>query len=662
MELPSVTRATPALVIALWLLPAGAFADWLPAGTPICSPDCRPDSPRAVSDAGGFAVAWRDSRSYPESGLDVYLQRVSASGDIAPEWPVGGVRIGRSIYDESTWAVVGDGLGGYLVLWQTQNPGTGADLYVQRVAADGTHPPGWPPEGVAVVVAPEIQSVPAIAPDGAGGAYLAWEDQRNVPGATGFDIYAQHILADGTIAPGWFANGIPVCDSPGPQGGQISAIPDDVGGVLVIWADLRRGPVDIYAQRVLADGSVAPGWVDDGMPVVMNLAVPELARDGAGGFYVGGSTLLNGYSQDYRVQRFTFGGTVSPGWPVEGLMVCDAPDDRGNLAVASDELGGLLMVWADFRLGPLELFATRVLANGTVAPGWQVNGEQVSGTSGRTDHNSESSIAPDGAGGMYLAWEWKVTGNAVVQHLTMTGDVAEGWPPGGAEVAPGRFSQPIPQVVTDGAGGAIVVWDQNSVEPSQRGLFAKLYRRDAPVAAQLSLVRAEAGPDRVDLLWQGAGAGVLAAVVERRTPSGDWQTLGPTTSDGPDRLRYEDRAVEPGRRYGYRLAWREDGVPRNTDEAWVDVPAALQLALEGFRPNPASAGAAISFTLPTAGPARLEVLDIAGRRVFSREVGAMGPGRHQVRVGGGPGLSPGVYVIRLTGAGATLTSRGVVTQ
>ena len=58
----------------------------------------------------------------------------------------------------------------------------------------------------------------------------------------------------------------------------------------------------------------------------------------------------------------------------------------------------------------------------------------------------------------------------------------------------------------------------------------------------------------------------------------------------------------------------------------VEVPRTARLALAGMLPNPGGREAAVRFQLPRAAPARLELLDIAGRRLLRREVGSLGPG------------------------------------
>ncbi len=60
------------------------------------------------------------------------------------------------------------------------------------------------------------------------------------------------------------------------------------------------------------------------------------------------------------------------------------------------------------------------------------------------------------------------------------------------------------------------------------------------------------------------------------------------------------------------------------------------------------------------GAAALEVFDVAGRRVFGRELGALGAGLHRVGVGRDVALAPGVYAVRLRWNGEVREARAVV--
>jgi hypothetical protein len=203
---------------------------------------------------------------------------------------------------------------------------------------------------------------------------------------------------------------------------------------------------------------------------------------------------------------------------------------------------------------------------------------------------------------------------------------------------------------------------RESVDRRYEWLSDEVLWDDGAVGIQLTLVSTEAHPDRVILAWQGTNAASLTATVERRSASGEFSVLGSASADGTDRLLYEDSTVTPGARHAYRLSYAEDGVERHTVEAWVEVPVAPALALEGFVPNPSIRNASVALTLPESGRATLEIVDVAGRRVFHREVGALGAGRHVVKLDSTTALRPGVYLIRLTQGRSTVHARGVVTR
>src|SRR5262245_6924640 len=94
----------------------------------------------------------------------------------------------------------------------------------------------------------------------------------------------------------------------------------------------------------------------------------------------------------------------------------------------------------------------------------------------------------------------------------------------------------------------------------------------------------------------------------------------------------------------------------------VDTDAKLEFALRGVAPNPARQALHVSFSLPHARPAKLGLYDVSGRRVVEREVGSLGPGVRSVTLDRPTTLPAGVYVIRLTRGGRSLTTRVAVTR
>ena len=72
------------------------------------------------------------------------------------------------------------------------------------------------------------------------------------------------------------------------------------------------------------------------------------------------------------------------------------------------------------------------------------------------------------------------------------------------------------------------------------------------------------------------------------------------------------------------------------------------LSLDPVRPNPLRTGVlTVHFALPSGSAASLELLDLAGRRIATREVGSLGAGQHSLGLGEGCRLAPGLYLVCL---------------
>jgi hypothetical protein len=84
------------------------------------------------------------------------------------------------------------------------------------------------------------------------------------------------------------------------------------------------------------------------------------------------------------------------------------------------------------------------------------------------------------------------------------------------------------------------------------------------------------------------------------------------------------------------------------------------LTIESVAPNPAPGSFRVSLALAGSEPARLDVVDVAGRTVSSQLVG--GPGRQQVGIGAGQPLPPGLYLVRLAQGATSVTRRVAVVR
>ena len=173
----------------------------------------------------------------------------------------------------------------------------------------------------------------------------------------------------------------------------------------------------------------------------------------------------------------------------------------------------------------------------------------------------------------------------------------------------------------------------------------------------VALASAQAYRDHVDLSWTSAANTSLTATVYRGQ-SGVWTALATIQPSAEGTLSFTDTNVVPGETYDYRVGVQENGSERFYGQTAVTIPARVAFALEGASPNPATGAPAIAFSLAGSEPAMLALLDISGRVIEARDVGALGAGRHVLALGTSQVLRPGVYLARLTrNDGTSLTRR-----
>ena len=693
---------------------------WAADGRVLCSAPGDQFLPQVVADGtGGAIVSWYDRRDgahddeYLQSSFqspvawwtvhDVYAQRVSGTG--APMWTADGAGVHVQPGLQNYPASCVDGAGGVFIAWQ-EKQGGGYDIYVRRFDAAGI--PAWP--AVLVCAAPNTQLYPDIVADGAGGAIVSWQDAR----AGEYDVYAQRVDAAGV--PQWTPNGVPLCAEARHQRFP-KMVSDGAGGAIVTWEDFRGGSYytsDIYAQRVSATGM--PQWTADG--VALSAAAgqqmnPQIVSDGAGGAIVTWHSFANGamYISDIFVRRVNAAGV--PLWTPDGVALCTADGEQSTPQIASDGAGGAIVVWSDQRA---DVFARRVSAAGVAL--WALDGVPVCIA---VDQQANPRIVSDGTGGAVIAWDdWRGTSVDIYAGRVNSAGVLQ-WPASGVALCTSPGDQTRPRLAPSGAGGAIIVWEDHrggeSADIYARrvsatgvpqwtengeavctasglqwvptiatdgagGVFVAWADRrdrvqdvvygqrvtpggvltwgtDGATPALVSLAGAETWPGRVRLTWYSPGAFGVGGTVYRADPGAGFRAVANVFGDGGGRFTHEDDSVAPGRRYGFRIGVREGNLERLSEETWVEVPVAPGLAL-ATRSNPARGDLTVAFSLGDATPARLELFDLAGRRIVARDVGPLGAGSHVMTLGNGRALAVGQYVVRLSQGTRSLTARGVI--
>jgi hypothetical protein len=207
---------------------------WTPNGVSVVSQTDNQYAPAADTSCGNLIIAWDDTRGGMD---DIYAQALDGTGSCL--WNTDGVPVTQADGTQNYTCILGDGSGGAIVAWADNR--TGYDIYAQRLNADGSTQ--WTVNGLAVNQSAGYQYIPKIIRDGADGAFLVWNDNRDM----NLDLYAQHIDGNGlSLLP---SEGIPLVTSAGNQQSQV-LVPDGSGGVLCLWEDNRDSRGDVYGQLV----------------------------------------------------------------------------------------------------------------------------------------------------------------------------------------------------------------------------------------------------------------------------------------------------------------------------------------------------------------------------------------------------------------------------
>lgn len=353
-------------------------------------------------------------------------------------------------------SAVSDGAGGAIVVW-VHAPYTAPDIWAQRVTADGEIP--WEPDGEPVCTAAGTQSEIRVINDGGGGAIVIWRDRRGAD----YDYYAQRIDGDGDIL--WpigspSLDGVPVCTVAGDQG-DMEAVPDGAGGVIVVWRHDDPADDGLYAQRL--DPSGARMW-PDGAPDDTGAIIcdhphaqfwPSATPDGTGGVIVAWNDSRNSATTNHDIfaQKLNSDGVRQ--WIPDGVPICLEDLGQTRTEITNDNSGGAIITWQDPRpSGSFSgIYAQRVSSTGIVL--WPPEGIEIN----ETIWSSESTVrmVGDGQGGAYIVWlDNRADTNIYAQRINGLGNTL--WTAAGAPVVTAADSQSAFDIVSGGPSGVFVSW------------------------------------------------------------------------------------------------------------------------------------------------------------------------------------------------------------
>ncbi len=583
-------------------------------------------------------------------------------------WPFGNHV--ATINGEQIWPrVIADERGGGFVTWF----GNG-NVHVQHLARSGATFPGWPEAGLVLPPAANpfvhFKIVPvAFGADGLGGLYALSSQggpcSAHCGGFFGGLLAVQRLAAGGEVVAGWPAGGLQAFPDQHDEQADERAYLQSAGdrGVLVSIGEWNRqalfGPI---VEKVLRVQSITPDasrrWGGSGVVVATGLglhAQSAMAPDGRGGAFV--------FWVDYDSALATasvHGQHISkrgrPVWGAQGLVLSRllSPAIEGPLVVQAGE--DMLLAWTARSASRTLLYATRVSPSGHLP--WKTE---------RLLRNSNGA-----ARGLQVAWvhggviaSWLDDGSpgrAGVYAQCMGEDGRRRWSEDGLPVCTAPGSRGVPQLAADGRDGAYVAWSDTRPEGrlyatrlDARGRVAPGWAADGTVVSTWmdSLGHAT---DPID--------GPYLAATARGEVMVAWESWQRVLSR-PDEIYVEQSfamLLTPDGPAASPVSAQRLGALADPIATAPALAPRTAFALRGVQPNPAPAGATVTFALPDARPASLELFDVAGRRVWSREVGVLGAGEHVVPLRDGVASPPGLYLIRLRQGEQTATARVVLVR
>lgn len=359
------------------------------------------------------------------------------------QWVNNGTAVCNATLNQQYPQMCTDGAGGSIITWVDGRNGNN-DVYAQKLDSMGVSQ--WAANGVGVCLDGSAQSSAKIISDGQLGAYITWLDNRSGR----LDIYMQRVDANGN--PLWASNGIAVCSQESTQT-NFDIIVDGNGDAILCWQDYRSRTAnlyDIYVQKINNNGIAQ--WTTNGVGLSVTnreQTNPKIISDGSGGAIVVWEHTI----ATLEVYARRIDNTGAPQWTAGGVVICNSANNQESPILLPDGSGGAIMVWHDYRTATnnADIYAQRVNSTGSVQ--WLANGVQLCNTAG---NQLDPQIIADGNTGALISWRDYVTNanGCYMQRINNTGGSL--WQSNGVKVSKLPLQPYDYLMTTDNAGGAYI--------------------------------------------------------------------------------------------------------------------------------------------------------------------------------------------------------------
>lgn len=303
----------------------------------------RQEDPVVIESGNGdVIIAWVDFRN--EEAGDVYAQKVSSAGNLL--WDPAGVPLCTYEEIQISLNIVPDENGGAYVIWLDSRNVAGKDIYGTHLDSNGNIVSGWDADGNPIADESGIQDQHTFWEDGENGAVIAWHDTRDPDDA---NLYVQRIAANGELL--WEEDGNLLTSAPGPQE-KPKITPDGTGSFIFSWRDMGVDSFgDIKAQRVDLNGDLM--WTSEvevytGTGIQRNARITRASDNGAIIVWEDGRNEVSENFKDLYAQKLNINGDLM--WDVNSVEVVQAMNDQLNPRLKGDNNGGAWITWEDGRV------------------------------------------------------------------------------------------------------------------------------------------------------------------------------------------------------------------------------------------------------------------------------------------------------------------------
>ena len=405
------------------------------------------------------------------------------------------IRQGQHIEWQRT---AGGGLNGEVVFgWSDTRDGM-RDVYVQKVDSLGNKL--WGEDGIAVTTAYGRQEDPLLVSDDQGGAFIIWIDYRNEPDTQG-DVYAQHILSDGSLI--WSLEGQPIVVKDGAQRFP-NMCKDGQGGAYIIWRDLTEGLYEhVYATHISANNEIInPGT---GVPIITNDSRHSgisLEIAGLGEAAMAWVDDRNDENTDIFGQRIkadhenntitTLWGTVEEG----GRAICDADEDQSSAKITyasgcCGSEGVTAVTWQDNRNGNWDIYMQYLWSDGN--PYFQDYPEGLPLTD-LPSSQTKPRVKADNSGA-YIVWYSDQNNNPDIYAQKVIASQTEpiDWTENGLAICTAQDAQTGARLSVDNQGGAYFTWQDDRSGGSNADVYLQhIDWNNAPTLSENGLIISDA--------------------------------------------------------------------------------------------------------------------------------------------------------------------------